>query len=277
MNRPDLIWSASSAIEDEIFEMDEIYQSRPFVPDFDRDSSDSEQIESLVSENPFCESAYIFQKHKSIEFKSSKKASRMTQTSYNWAKSSYVKSRDNSLIRSAPTCLKGTHWETNNNGEITTLPVLGCGRSDSIKRISPNTLNVILSGVLKRNFIVVDARFSYEYQGGHIKNALNHRSEIELMDSLKKAPQKPEIVIFYCEFSSERAPLLAKNFRNADRNQNKYPDLLFPEMYILDGGYKAFFTLYASLCVPISYIQMNDRRFKKECIQQHKKIKIKKV
>ena len=130
MNRPDLIWSASSAIEDEIFDMDEIYQSRPFISDFHETSSDSEQIESLVSENPFCESAYIFQKHKSIEFKSSRKASRMAQTSYNWAKSSYVKSRDNSLIRSEPICLKDTYWETNNNGEITTLPVLGCGNSE---------------------------------------------------------------------------------------------------------------------------------------------------
>lgn len=54
---------------------------------------------------------------------------------------------------------------------------------------------------------------------------------------------KRRLVIFHCEFSSQRAPSLLKYLRENDRNANleNYPALFYPELYLLHGGYKNFF------------------------------------
>ena len=53
----------------------------------------------------------------------------------------------------------------------------------------------------------------------------------------------PHVLIFHCEFSSERGPKMSRFLRDQDRELNKdcYPRLNYPEMYILEGGYKAFY------------------------------------
>ena len=55
-------------------------------------------------------------------------------------------------------------------------------------------------------------------------------------------------------FSSFRSRFL----RNMDRNANKdtYPCLLYPEIYLLEGGYKAFYELFPELCRPSLYKPM---------------------
>ena len=57
---------------------------------------------------------------------------------------------------------------------------------------------------------------------------------------------KPVMLIFHCEFSSERAPKMAGLLRNRDRVDNfvDYPRLCFPEVFVLKGGYKAFFEAF---------------------------------
>jgi hypothetical protein len=54
---------------------------------------------------------------------------------------------------------------------------------------------------------------------------------------------KRVIVIFHCEFSSERGPGLLRFLRNQDRalNEDCYPYLHYPELYLLEGGYKSFY------------------------------------
>lgn len=42
-------------------------------------------------------------------------------------------------------------------------------------------------------------------------------------------------------------------------NRASYPDLFYPEIYILEGGYKAFSEKHLELCHPKSYVSMNDR------------------
>ena len=59
----------------------------------------------------------------------------------------------------------------------------------------------------------------------------------------KKTSDAPHVLIFHCEFSSERGPKMYRFLREQDRELNKahYPKLNYPEMYVLEGGYKAFY------------------------------------
>jgi hypothetical protein len=52
----------------------------------------------------------------------------------------------------------------------------------------------------------------------------------------------------------------ARFLRSKDRSLNaeNYPALHFPEMYLLQGGYKAFFESYPELCTPSGYRLMLD-------------------
>ena len=36
---------------------------------------------------------------------------------------------------------------------------------------------------------------------------------------------------------------------------------MFPEVYVMDGGYKAFFEKYPHLCTPQTYVTMFDDKF----------------
>lgn len=207
-------------------------------------------------------------------------------------------------------------------------------------------------------YIIIDSRYPYEYEGGHITQALNiykkdelieeffikrlnfkqirkkitssmsssclstylnqqnvklvqrksiadiqEQQENESMDhdggqqqqqaSSTNAGQqtldsgKRVIIIFHCEFSSERGPTLyeplfyissfffiifnflkcfslslfvcrLKFLRNQDRilNENFYPHLFYPELYLLEGGYKSFYETFKNYCEPQTYKPM---------------------
>lgn len=151
-------------------------------------------------------------------------------------------------------------WKDFGNGEIYSLPTLGAGKSDSIQRISPDTLADLLRGNYNVDFVIVDCRFKYEYNGGHIKGAVNISTKQEALCLF----DEPKIIIFHCEYSSVRAPKLAQHVRNLDRNVNSYPNLTLPEMYILEGGYKNFYFQYPDMCSPRGYIPMDDGKFKED-------------
>ncbi|XP_070276075.1 M-phase inducer phosphatase 2 isoform X2 [Myotis yumanensis] len=70
------------------------------------------------------------------------------------------------------------------------------------------------------------------------------------------------ILIFHCEFSSERGPRMCRFIRERDRTINDYPSLYYPEMYILKGGYKEFFPQHPTFCEPQDYRPMNHEAFK---------------
>ena len=113
-------------------------------------------------------------------------------------------------------------------------------------------------------YIIIDARYPYEFEGGHIKNAQNLYLKDQIFDYLFKEIKKVEdsskrlVVIFHCEFSSERGPRLMRDMREKDRTINKhcYPNLHYPEIYLLEGGYKNFYETYADCCLPKSYKPM---------------------
>ncbi|KPM08838.1 Twine-like protein [Sarcoptes scabiei] len=153
---------------------------------------------------------------------------------------------------------------------------------------------------LIQSFTIIDCRYPYEYEGGHIQNAINLYTQDHIYNTFVKNQSKEaeiqtinskrNILIFHCEFSSERGPSLYRFLRNRDRVKNSrvYPNLYYPEIYLLDGGYKEFFQHYSvrndylglfefkliglHLCEPCSYKPMHSkdheedlRRFRSAC------------
>ena len=62
------------------------------------------------------------------------------------------------------------------------------------------------------------------------------------------------VIIFHCEFSQKRGPRALRMLREIDRqlNYNDFPNLYYPEVYILEGGYSNFFRHY-----PVSFYVRN--------------------
>ncbi|XP_055286133.1 M-phase inducer phosphatase 3 isoform X2 [Moschus berezovskii] len=134
----------------------------------------------------------------------------------------------------------------------------------------------LLSGEFQgliEKFYIIDCRYPYEYLGGHIQGALNLHSQEELYNFFLKKPivpldiQKRIVIVFHCEFSSERGPRMCRSLREEDRALNQYPALYYPELYILKGGYRDFFPEYMELCEPQSYCPMHHQDHKAELLR----------
>uniref|UniRef100_A0A8C2ZP63 M-phase inducer phosphatase n=1 Tax=Cyclopterus lumpus TaxID=8103 RepID=A0A8C2ZP63_CYCLU len=147
------------------------------------------------------------------------------------------------------------------------------GKHQDLKYITPDTMVAALSDKfnhLVEQVIVMDCRYPYEFDGGHIKGALNLHQEDQVEDFLLKTPIVPSypdkrvVIIFHCEFSSERGPRMSRFVRERDRAANEYPNLHYPELYILKGGYKDFFPHFQSQCEPQSYRPMHHEDFKED-------------
>ncbi|XP_062059905.1 M-phase inducer phosphatase 2 isoform X4 [Lepus europaeus] len=147
------------------------------------------------------------------------------------------------------------------------------GKHQDLKYISPETMVALLTGKFSNiveKFVIVDCRYPYEYEGGHIKSAVNLPLERDAENFLLQSPivpcslDKRIILIFHCEFSSERGPRMCRFIRERDRAANEYPSLFYPEMYILKGGYKEFFPQHPNFCEPQDYRPMNHEAFKDE-------------
>ncbi|KRH91960.1 M-phase inducer phosphatase, partial [Pseudoloma neurophilia] len=145
-------------------------------------------------------------------------------------------------------------WQSIDNGVRFSLPIRRISDSDGLPRIySQDLAQKILEN--NSNIRIIDCRFSYEYQGGHVQNSINIETTNLLLQKLDLLSSK--ILVFYCEFSSKRAPRLAKYLRNYDRSKNEYPKLDYPEIYVMEGGYKKFYSEYGHLCVPQAYVPMD--------------------
>ncbi|KAH9513256.1 hypothetical protein Btru_034491 [Bulinus truncatus] len=164
------------------------------------------------------------------------------------------------------------------------------GKHQDLKSITPETLMRLMSDEFSHEveeYHIIDCRYPYEYEGGHILNAVNIYTKDAVIEKYLKSPksakdsQKRIILVFHCEFSSERGPRLFRFLRSQDRESNKecYPHLHYPEIYLLEGGYKNFFENYSHLCEPREYKTMFDknhsddlRRFR-ATFTSHKKCK----
>ncbi|KAM9211235.1 LOW QUALITY PROTEIN: M-phase inducer phosphatase 2-like [Leptosomus discolor] len=147
------------------------------------------------------------------------------------------------------------------------------GKHPDLKYISPEMMVAVLTGQfssLIESCVIVDCRYPYEYEGGHIKGAVNLPLEQDVEEFLLKKPivpfdaSKRVIVIFHCEFSSERGPRMCRFIREKDRACNEYPHLHYPELYVLKGGYREFFPQYQMHCEPQDYRPMDHEDFKED-------------
>ncbi|XP_019390907.1 PREDICTED: M-phase inducer phosphatase 3 isoform X1 [Crocodylus porosus] len=165
--------------------------------------------------------------------------------------------------------------------KVYALPTV-TGRHQDLQYIIPETVAALLSGQFQsliEMFYIIDCRYPYEYLGGHIKGALNLHRQEDLFELFLKRPlfpsmpQKRIVLVFHCEFSSERGPKMCRYLREEDRAMNEYPALHYPEMYVLKGGYKEFFPEYKELCEPQSYCPMHHQDFKTELLKFRTKSK----
>ncbi|KAL9057765.1 MAG: hypothetical protein Q9162_002106 [Coniocarpon cinnabarinum] len=174
---------------------------------------------------------------------------------------------------------------------------------DPLPRITQQTLLEVLNGTHRDNLpniAVIDCRFEYEFEGGHINGAHNFNDKdklaSELFDpaNLPESPARPagptryasdptsltstpssRALIFHCEYSHHRAPLMARFIRQHDRihNKHRYPHLTYPEIYILEGGYASFFKEHPYRCFPQSYVEMESKDHEDACERGMAKVK----
>lgn len=92
------------------------------------------------------------------------------------------------------------------------------GRHPDLKAITPNTLAELIDGDLSDavEYEIIDCRYPYEFEAGHIEDAINIYSKKCCLKFLTKCRplhvsenrQRKKILIFYCEFSTRRAPAM---------------------------------------------------------------------
>jgi len=148
---------------------------------------------------------------------------------------------------------------------------------NGLRTIDCTTMTNLLTGALVNQiskYAIVDCRYPYEYEGGHIRGSLNFFQFGPLVDYLFECdgatgePLRPKfgpemILVFHCEFSANRAPTMARALRRLDRKLNEcnYPNLCYPEVYMLKGGYKEYFAAPNRQCEPDTYRKMLDINF----------------
>lgn len=152
------------------------------------------------------------------------------------------------------------------------LPILTFAvDTDTIPRILPRCLAALVAGDHPGFDAVeiIDCRFDYEFSGGHIDGAVNLLTMDELEQRFFGAGSAGSagavLYVFHCEFLVYRGPNMAGRLRLLDRAHNlaHYPALSYPDVVVLDGGYKEFQRLHPSRCG--GYVAMSDGAHAETC------------
>ncbi|CAG4974699.1 unnamed protein product [Colias eurytheme] len=263
-----------------------------FISEFEEPFLDIEEISSSPKISNFSEllSGQIkdsftekLKVHRSLSFdprESNKRVSQEESSSSKRLKSEHVKrpvlqrafSENNASIMSA---LARSACEPDLIGDFSlpfALP-LTSGDHVDLKSISCDTLAALIRGEYHdtvHDYQVIDCRYPYEYEGGHILGAKNLYTNDQILELMEAVPMrdgsKRSILVFHCEFSLERGPKLSRFLRSTDRarNKDKYPYLHYPEVYLLHSGYRAFFSRHPELCTPTGYTAMLDPKHRQE-------------
>eukprot|EP01016_Furgasonia_blochmanni_P012200 TRINITY_DN1583_c0_g3_i2.p1 TRINITY_DN1583_c0_g3~~TRINITY_DN1583_c0_g3_i2.p1 ORF type:complete len:260 (+),score=21.01 TRINITY_DN1583_c0_g3_i2:445-1224(+) len=106
----------------------------------------------------------------------------------------------------------------------------------------------------------------------------DHEPEAPITNLISKEEElteKPDedfsiIIVFYCEFSQQRAPRMYRRMRLRDRELNEYPKLSYPRIYLLDGGYSGFCAKFSTLCG--RYVSMFAKEHRESCEREEKEV-----
>ena len=111
---------------------------------------------------------------------------------------------------------------------------------------------------------IIDVRYKFEYDGGHIEGAENwvHGEDEEFLsaflpnEALTEPPvasedktEKRNIIIFHCEFSSQRAPDFYNKLRERDRQELQRR--FFVDIFIWWVGGGALYRIYYSQLISL--------------------------
>lgn len=134
----------------------------------------------------------------------------------------------------------------------------------SIPRISAHTVHRVLTSEIQCNYLLVDCRYGYEYEGGHIVGAINcpPSEKLVLMDWLFDPDhgiirRGPLVLVMHCEFSQCRAPRMATDVFRQYISLGLHTGF---EVYVMKGGYSDFYRHYPQWCDPVGYVPMHDHR-----------------
>ena len=58
------------------------------------------------------------------------------------------------------------------------------------------------------NYKIIDCKYPYEFEGGHIRGAVNIYTEEGIEELVNAEATTSTVLVFHCEFSSERGPKL---------------------------------------------------------------------
>ncbi|XP_063545312.1 M-phase inducer phosphatase 2-like isoform X2 [Cydia strobilella] len=154
------------------------------------------------------------------------------------------------------------------------LPLTRGNHSD-LKSISCDTLAGLMRGDFQNvtEFQVIDCRYPYEFEGGHITGAQNLYTPTQILSLVQGPRPEGKVLVFHCEFSLERGPKLSRFLRSSDREKNKeiYPSLHYPEVYLLHEGYRAFYQRHPDLCSPAGYTAMLDPKHR-DLLRRHRSV-----
>ncbi|ESO86540.1 hypothetical protein LOTGIDRAFT_167063 [Lottia gigantea] len=89
------------------------------------------------------------------------------------------------------------------------LPTMS-GKHTDLPTIDSSTMSSLFNS--SSNFTIIDCRYPYEYQGGHIQGAIKIYTEqgIQTFMESRLHSTKNDILIFHCEFSSHKGPKLRR-------------------------------------------------------------------
>ncbi|CDW59549.1 M-phase inducer phosphatase [Trichuris trichiura] len=176
---------------------------------------------------------------------------------------------------------EGKHGLIADYSDSFALPYFSSPRVPDLPQISDTVLVELIEGQFQdsiASFLIIDCRYPYEYNGGHIRTAVNVHTAQDFnhvffdTGKVEHIKNGRNIIIFYCEYSLERGPAMFRRLRDADRVKHKlqYPMLQYPEMYLLSGGYKKFFNNHANMCSPPNYVEMTNEKYGSwsECRQE---------
>ncbi|EAX88050.1 Rhodanese-like domain containing protein [Trichomonas vaginalis G3] len=131
------------------------------------------------------------------------------------------------------------------------------------KTLTPKQLAQLINDPFSFGFnqvVILDARFEYEFHGGRIVGARNIRSKSQMIGIYERFLGQNVCIVVHCEFSQNRGPTLLSLFREYDRHHNSYPNLSYPNTFLLEGGYRRFYEEMPDLCIG-GYVPMREERF----------------